>query len=446
MWFYGTPRTVIIFYLTLIQLLTLGFNIIFIMEVFSSYWFIIIASVTIIVSYLFSLLSKKTGIPSVLLLIALGIGFKIIMQSLGKEMPDMFPILKILGLVGLVMIVLEASLDLKISAKKTRLIVRSLIIASTLLVLTTAAISFIIYTFFPSKYLSAIMHALPLSIMSSAIIIPSVEGLKKDKKEFMIYESTFSDILGIMFFYFIKESLHQEGIGEIALSVSTTVIITIIISFILSYGLIILFQNIKSEVKLFMFIAILTLLFSLGKTLHLSALLIILVFGSILTNRNIFFRWKLKKFLKEEAVAEIFHDFKLITLESSFVMRTFFFIVFGMIISLQSLVNLKVIFISVIIIGIIYAIRYGVLIIFYKKDIFPQLFLAPRGLITILLFFEIGDDFLIPTFNNGIFFFIIIISSIIMAIALSVFKKKENTLAISDKEESPGNHEVVSLK
>ena len=38
---------------------------------------------------------------------------------------------------------------------------------------------------------SALLYATPLSILSSAIIIPSVSGLSEAKKEFHVYESTF---------------------------------------------------------------------------------------------------------------------------------------------------------------------------------------------------------------------------------------------------------------
>ena len=47
---------------------------------------------------------------------------------------------------------------------------------------------------------TSLLFTIPLSVLSSAIIIPSLEGLSEYKKEFMIYESTFSDILGIVAF------------------------------------------------------------------------------------------------------------------------------------------------------------------------------------------------------------------------------------------------------
>ena len=47
-------------------------------------------------------------------------------------------------------------------------------------------------------------------------------------------------------------------------------------------------------------------------------------------------------FLDEEHLNGIFENFKMITLESSFVVRTFFFVIFGFTIVLARLLDLKV--------------------------------------------------------------------------------------------------------
>ena len=40
--------------------------------------------------------------------------------------------------------------------------------------------------------ITGLIYTIPLSILSSAIILPSVEDLNENKKKFMIYESTIS--------------------------------------------------------------------------------------------------------------------------------------------------------------------------------------------------------------------------------------------------------------
>ena len=121
---------------------------------------------------------------------------------------------------------------------------------------------------------SAWLYATPLSILSSAIIIPSVTGLKEHKKEFHVYESTFSDILGIMMFYFLTGGLNpEEDAGVVGFF--GNLILTVVIALVASYAIILIFQNIKSHIKLFLLIAVLLLLYGLGKKMHLSSLIII---------------------------------------------------------------------------------------------------------------------------------------------------------------------------
>ena len=81
------------------------------MEMINPYWAIIGLSLIIILSYFFHIISKKTNIPSVLMLIVLGIILKFALDAVGGGSINFFPILEVLGIVGLIMIVLEAALE-----------------------------------------------------------------------------------------------------------------------------------------------------------------------------------------------------------------------------------------------------------------------------------------------------------------------------------------------
>ena len=179
-----------------------------------------------------------------------------------------------------------------------------------------------------------------------------------------------------------------------------------------------------SQVKLFMLIAVLLILYSVGKLFHLSSLLIILIFGLVINNNKLFFRGFLKKWIVQDKVNEILKDFHLVTLESAFVVRTFFFVLFGISISLASLANLEVALISICILIALYGVRFIFIKLFIQKDIYPQVYLAPRGLITILLFFAIPAEYKTDSFDSGILLYAIIISSLIMAAALVASGKK----------------------
>ena len=399
------------------------------MDIFNSYGFIIAACLIIIISYFFNKIAIKTSIPSVLLLIFLGIILNQV-NRLFSVVPDLnlMPVLEVLGIVGLIMIVLEASLELKLTRDKIGVIWKSLLIAFLLLAINVFVIAWVIKGMWNLDWFISSLYAVPLSSMSSAIIIPSVQTLPHQKKEFLIYESTFSDILGIMIFYFLIQVGEESG-QSLALSITGSVLLTIIVSIVAGYGLLYLFQKIQGGTKLFLLIAVLVLLYSAGKLFHLSSLLLILVFGLILSNSELFTGGKLQKYYNQEAIKKIYSDFSLITVESSFIVRTFFFLVFGLSISLGAIHDPKVVMVSIIILALLFFSRYILLTLFFKKAAFPQWQIAPRGLITILLFFGIPEEYHIEDFDKfeGVLLLVIIVSSAVMAWSMVSFKKmKQN--------------------
>ncbi len=398
------------------------------MDIFSSYNLIIEASVILILSFLFNGIAKRTNIPSVLLLILLGVLLQFVLKYLSSESFDFFPALEILGIIGLIMIVLEAALELELKREKLVPILKSMAIALIGLIASAWVAALVLYNFIPDMSMDAAwLYATPLSILSSAIIIPSVSGLKSEKKEFHIYESTFSDIMGIMMFYYLAGQLNpseSSSAGGFALNI----LLTIVISIIASYAIILIFQQIKSQAKLFLLLAVLLLLYAIGKQLHLSSLLIILIFGLVIANMKLFFAGKLSHFLEYDKAHRIYHELHIVTLETAFVVRTFFFVIFGLTIVIASLFSVSVALISLMIITSIYAIRFVVLRTFIGSDILPQLFIAPRGLITILLFYAIPAEAQVSNFQPGILLFVIIGTSLIMTWAMIKDKRKMKTL------------------
>ncbi len=409
------------------------------MEHFGPYTFIISASIIVLLSFLFGMVAKKTNIPAVLMLIALGVGVQYLLEYAGVKDVNFRPILEILGIVGLIMIVLEAALELELKKENAGMIFKSLLVAVLGLVASVFAAAYILHLMVPDMtWLKAMLYATPLSILSSAIIIPSVGGLAKHKKEFHIYESTFSDILGIMLFYFIIGMLDQaapveigsEAHGNPVTSFFVSLGLTLAIALVSSYILLSIFQHIKGGAKLFLLIAMLLLLYSVGKKMHLSPLIIILVFGLVVSNSKLFFRGLLAPLLHKDKFHDMEHGLHVVTLETAFVVRTFFFVIFGASIALASLLSLDVLFVSLALLASIYIVRWVFLKIFIGKNISPQLWIAPRGLITVLLFYAIPENYQNTAFNSGILLFIIIATGLVMTVGLIVAsskKKKQQT-------------------
>ncbi len=399
------------------------------------YLVLIIVCLIVIVSFFFNLFANKTNIPSVLLLIALGVGLQQISEKFGLNI-DFFKPLEYLGILGLIVIVLEAALDLELKKEKWPIIWKSFVVAFLSLILTTITISYVIRLTVPSiEFIQSIVYAIPLSVMSSAIIIPSVSNLTENKKEFLIYEATFSDIFGIMLFYMIIENLNPSSAGQLGLAITGNIFITIAISLILSYLLLFIIQRLKGEIKFFLFLSVLVLLYSVGKSLHLSSLIIILMFGLLLRNHNVLLFGALDKFLNDDNIDHLYHQFRMIIIETSFIVRTLFFVVFGMTLPLAALTKWDVWLVSIIFLIVTYVLRFILLRTIQDKKPYPQTFITPRGLITVLLFFAIPQELKSEGFESGLLFVVIIATNIIMALGLISSGKKESELKEAEEKE-----------
>jgi Kef-type K+ transport system membrane component KefB len=321
------------------------------------------------------------------------------------------------------MIVLEAALDLELTKKKSTLILKAFFVALVALTGSAIGLAYLIQYFLGFEFYNSLLYAIPLSVMSSAIIIPSVKQLSESKREFMIYESTFSDILGIMFFYFAIGTSKEATAYSIFQEAGINVLITIGLSVVISYLLVLLFQKIEESARLFLLISILIALYAVGKIFHLSSLIVILVFGLMLSNYKIFFSGRLRKLIDGVVLAKINKEFHLVTLESAFVVRTFFFVVFGMTLDLASLLNVETALISLSLVAALYAVRLISLKLF-MINLNPQLYIAPRGLITVLLYFGIPVELAQDRFSSGILLYAILLTGLVMTIGM-IFHEDE---------------------
>ena len=397
------------------------------------YLIIISLAIIIIISHFLNVYSDNTGVPSVLILILFGFLLQLDTEILNFEIlgqEHKKGLLKILGVGGLILILLEAALDLEINKTMIVSSSKALFVALFGLILTAFTGAYILQYFAEElDLLHALLYSTPLAIISSAIIIPSIQNFSEEKKSFLIYESTFSDVLGLLMFQIIIGSLATGQLMSYA-EVGTKLGLSIIFSIFISILLIYLFQKIKGHVKLFLLFSILILLYSVGEILHLSSLLIVLIFGIILNNYESVFKGFLANLIDNKRVDHIQDEFKVIIRESAFVVRTFFFILFGYSVSLGSLLNLEVIIISLSLLAVIYFIRFILLLPTLRTKMWPEVFLSPRGLITILLFFSIPEEHITSlSFHEniipGVLLFIILGSALTMSNALIGFKKIE---------------------
>ncbi|HEY0678477.1 MAG TPA: cation:proton antiporter [Chitinophagaceae bacterium] len=383
---------------------------------------LILACCLVVLSYIFSIIARYIRVPSVLLLLFAGLGFRFIADSYGFQLYLPPALVEGLGVVGLIMIILEAGLDLKLEKKKIPLIRDSFFSALVIFVLSTGLVTGILYYWLDEPVEKCLVYAIPLSIMSSTIVIPSIHPLTEQKKEFLIYEASFSDILGILVFnYFTaKEVLTWKSLGVFG----GNIVVAVVLSLVFSFLLLLILAKTKLNIKFILIFSLLVLIYSGGKMVNLPSLLIILVFGLMINNWEKFRLKVLQKYFPHDEVVELRHLMHTITAESSFLVRTFFFVLFGFSIQIQSVMNREVMLIGGSIVVALFVIRLLYLRFFVHTNIFPEAFFIPRGLITIVLFYKIPPHLGLISFNDAILFFIILTTGIIMALGMIFYKKR----------------------
>lgn len=393
---------------------------------------LILLSSVVIISYIFNLISRKTNIPSVLMLIGTGIAIKYTAAYYGLIQADVNKLVKILGLAGLIMIVLEAALDLKLSRGKLKLIGDSFASGLVISLVSAFAIGFLVMQWLDVPFSRAFLYAVPLSIISSAIVIPSTSHLPEEKREFIIYESSFSDIIGILIFnYMLMDNLASASsafrfLGNIGIAIAFSVLASLLMAYLLT--------KIRINIKFFLVFAVLALVYAFGELIHLPALLVVLVFGLVINNSTVVIRGRLTKWISVDAIEGVVDVMRSITAETSFLIRTFFFILFGYTINLNVLILPDVWRLGSLIILILLFVRFFYLRMILKSNLFPELFLMPRGLVTILLFYSIPASHSIGGFNEGILFFVVAVSSVLMMIGLLLFRKDRQPYLESTEE------------
>src|SRR5665647_1091835 len=169
---------------------------------------IITICILLLVGYIFDISSSKTKIPSVILLLILGWGVRQITSIFRIPIGDLTPLLPVLGTIGLILIVLEGSLELKLDKSRLPMIGKSALISTIQLLIISFGLAYAFYLFGNNTFKNCLSNAIPFAIISSAIAIPSARNLIAHKREFITYESSLSDISGVILFNFI--SLHQH--------------------------------------------------------------------------------------------------------------------------------------------------------------------------------------------------------------------------------------------
>ncbi len=321
-------------------------------------------------------------------------------------------ILPTLGTLGLILIVLEGGLDLELHAEKLGVLRRTLLASALSIIGGTLLMAAMLYLLLNDSFYRCLIAALPFSILSSAVTILGVANLSTGQREFVVYESAFAGILGVLAYNFLL--LCQESVWSAVWLFARDTLVMALISLVCCFLLLYLIGRINHRIKFLPIISVLFLVYAIAEINHLSSLLLILIFGLFLNNTELFIRGRLSLILKNDLFEKELEQLKNLTAESSFVVRTFFFLLFGYAAVPRELIDADALIVSALFVAVSVGWRWVTLQLTYPGSSNPLLWVAPRGLITILLYLNIPPGLRLLGFRDGIPMLVVVLSSVVM--------------------------------
>jgi preprotein translocase subunit SecG len=146
----------------------------------------------------------------------------------------------------------------------------------------------------------------------------------------------------------------------------------------------------------------------------------------VISNNHLLENNAVKKYVDFVKFRSDIRSFKGILTELTFLVRSFFFIMFGFYAKVEGLFDLQNLLTGAAITAGIFLIRLLFFRMVIKTKLIPLLFFAPRGLITVLLFISIPEESRISFINEEVITLVILFTIFILMIG--------NMLSRKDKE------------
>ena len=369
---------------------------------------------------------RRWGLPSVIVLVASGLIARPVLDSIGVQLSWAGTLVPIVGTVGLVLIVLEGALDIELKRERIRLIGATLTLAAAGFVVCVAAFAGLALLVLDLSPVQGIVLATPFAVISSAVAIPSSSFLPPKKREFVVYESSMSDIIGVLVFFSLLGS--DGSVKGALLALLGGGLASLLLSLLCAVALMLLLLRVEGHIRFVPLLAGLFALYAMGKLLHLSPLIMVLFFGLLLNKPSLVTRFRLFHGWAAADYEDTLSEFKTLVVELTFVVRGFFFVLLGYWTDLSDLASPWAWLAAALVLLVVFASRYALLRVTLRTVVGPLLWIAPRGLITVLLFLTARETLAIPAYLNGAVILVVLGSSILILAARSAFAKEASTL------------------
>jgi cell volume regulation protein A len=343
-------------------------------------------------------LFRWTRIPDVVVLMATGV---LIGPILGWARPDQFKdVTHAFGTLALILILFEGGLDLNIRETISHF-PGGLLFGVLAYGLTTFFAGLVVSASLGINHRDGLLAGAAIGCTSSTIVLPVLQQWNAEKavKIILLLESTLGDILGVLTVGFLIHS-HQAGgsvVGDFLTGFFSQVAISLLASLLIGFGWSRLLPYLSEQ----QFWQVLTfsmvlLLYAGTERLGGSGLLAVLGFGLALSNlsgrRSLIppaYRFSQVDSEHHEQILN-FHA------ELSFLVRTFFFVLIGVVVELSGLRPIWPVLLGVT--GVIFLARWLSIQLsrwtwrgLGESDREKLLWMLPRGLITIVLAIEIVE-------------------------------------------------------
>lgn len=360
---------------------------------------ILAASIFLLLAHGVDRVGTRLGIPSVILLILTGLAARPTLDAVDLQLSSLDSLVPIVGTIGLVLIVLEGALDIRLQRGRMRQVSIASAAAVIGFSLCLAVFGLIGYLLLSLTLAQSLLLAIPLSVISSAVAIPSSAFLPPDGREFVVYESSISDILGILLFATVLES--DGSVTGILTGMVSGGLASLLVGALCAGGLTIALARLDGHIRFIPLLAGLLALYAGAKMLHLSPLLMVLLFGLVINNLDGIDRLGWFRPLADEQYRKTLFEFKIITAELTFAVRGFFFILMGYWTDLALLASPAAWLAAALAIAVIFGTRRPMLRLFRLDLADPLGWIAPRGLITVLLFLSARQVVELPAYLDG---------------------------------------------
>ncbi|MFO1407902.1 MAG: hypothetical protein U1F08_10265 [Steroidobacteraceae bacterium] len=369
----------------------------------------------LVFAYLLDILGRRLRLPAVILLILTGMGLRQAMDAAGLRLDWVDPMVPVIGTIGLVLIVLEGALDLRLAADRRDLILRATVAAIAGFAACVALFAMLFTRALGMDPYAATLAAIPFAVISSAVAIPSANGLGTGSREFVTYESSISDIVGVLVFYAWVTS---GGVaGRFAEALLGGGLVSLVVAAVAAVGLLYLINRVVGHVRFLPLLAGLLLVYAVGKELHLSPLVLVLVCGLLLNNARLLSRIPHLGRLLQPGYDDTLAEFKGLVAELTFAVRSFFFLLLGYWTEIGHMRELRAAAVAAAIVVAIYLTRRLLLALLVRQDAGPLTWLAPRGLITVLLFLGALETGKVDAFPFGAVMIVVLVTAALTGLA-----------------------------